>query len=395
MDKLFNCPHCKEKDCVKRIPFNLKRIKVVKVKKEIQRQTENVIESISKVLNKDSLNNVDTSMKFSNNKIINSLPKTIEKKLTIVKPQYKYVRPIPFTKTLPPSKTFVLEPYIPDSKRILIIKKDDEVKIHITEKKLLEPTSYIERIKMISEPTNFVCEAYLAKNGAIILTDVIEKDDRSLKNESLEVRKEVLIQFKIANEANISFIKFYYAKSKEEMLDKVMEWKSKGIITILKSASSTYSENAGWMKLNFAPLLKLDLGCGKRKIRGYFGIDKEKYTCVDKAHNLEKGIPLEDDSCKVVNAHHFMQYHSDPQFMMEEIYRVLKHNGEAIITVPKNVSQLHKSHWNEFAIHYYTDPYLIKKFQTNCYFKIKKAIHRTSITKKVQLTWILEAIKDA
>jgi hypothetical protein len=394
MDKLFNCPHCKEKDCIKRIPFNLKRVKVEKTKKVTPSKIENVIESVSNSLSKDNLTNIDTSMKFSNNKII-GVSQTIEKKLTTIKPQYKYIRPITFTKTLPPSKTFILEPYIPDSKRILIIKKDGEVKIHITEKKLLEPTSYIDRIKMISEPTNFVCEAYLAKNGAIILTDIIEKDDCSLKNEPLEVRKEVLIQSKIANEANISFIKFYYAKNKEEMLNKVMEWKSKGIITILKSASSTYNASAGWMKLNFTPPLKLDLGCGERKIKGYFGIDKNKHTGVDKVYNLEKGIPLEDDSCKVVNAHHFMQYHSNPQFMMEEIYRVLKHGGEAIITVPKQVNQLHKSHWNEFAIHYYTDPYLIKKFQTNCYFKIKKAIQRTSITKKVYLTWILEAVKDA
>lgn len=33
--------------------------------------------------------------------------------------------------------------------------------------------------------------------------------------------------------------------------------------------------------------MKLDLGCGKNKHKGYIGMDKVEYDCVDIVHNLD------------------------------------------------------------------------------------------------------------
>ncbi len=445
-DKLFTCPQCRGEQSVTRIskpvtPIKLKKEKIdVKILDTIQNWgditlVEDIISIVGSTLYKNNPNDVDVVTKFSGIKIIEDAiknvvekrhlqthfikgqshgefvpkydlilkEKPIEKKSTTNPPKYKYLRPIQFSKKMLNTEKFILEPLIQDAKRILIIRKNNEIKIHLTENKLLKNDSYINRIKMIEEPVDFIYDAYLTRNGTIVLTDIIEKDSCNLKNDPLLSRKTFLIKSKIPREANVAFIKFYYAKSKEEMINKVSEWKAKGIGVILKPAFSTYKEDVGWMKFDFKPLIKLDLGCGKRKAKRYFGIDKNKYDGVDKVYDLEKGIPLEDNSCQIVRANHFVEHHTNPQFIMEEIYRVLKHKGTVIIAVPEASTwgaqnhPDHKSFWSEFSIDYYTEPYLIKKFHTNCLFKIRKSrklIFTTNGIKRVHLIWVLEAIKD-
>lgn len=447
MTKLFVCPKCRAQDTVKRVSMRVPKLKSKKEKIDINKLdtlqnwgditlVEDILSVVGSSLYKANPNDVDVTTKFTGlkpfedaiKKVVlkkhlqthfikgashgESLPKydlvlkekPLEKKASTNPPKYKYVRPIPFTKKMLNTEKFIVEPLIQEAQRATIIRKNGEVKIHLSEHKLLNNETFIKRVQMIEEPTDFVYEGYITKSSTIILTDIIEKDECNLRNDPLLSRKTFLIKSKIPRVANIAFIKFYYAKSKEEMLDRVAQRKSQGLGVILKPAFSKYREDAGWIKLDFKPLVKLDLGCGKRKAKGYFGIDKEQYEGVDKVYNLEKRIPLEDSSCKIVRANHFVEHHSNPQFIMEEIYRVLKHGGTTIIAVPESSTRGaqnhpdHKSFWNEFSIDYYTEPYLIKKFKTNCLFKIKKFVKRILMTngiKRVHLVWVLEAIKDA
>lgn len=51
------------------------------------------------------------------------------------------------------------------------------------------------------------------------------------------------------------------------------------------------------------------------------------------AHNLDKGIPLSSTSVSVVCCEASLAYFSDPEFMIDEIHRVLKHKGVCVVQI--------------------------------------------------------------
>lgn len=108
-------------------------------------------------------------------------------------------------------------------------------------------------------------------------------------------------------------------------------------------------------------LLLVDIGGGLNPLSNYLTIDKEG------AHvnwDLNKGIPLPDNSVGVLNASHVLEHLKDPIFSMREIHRVLAHGGWAFIEVPSTDGRgafqdpTHVSYWNENSFLYYTDAYL-------------------------------------
>jgi glycosyltransferase involved in cell wall biosynthesis len=108
-------------------------------------------------------------------------------------------------------------------------------------------------------------------------------------------------------------------------------------------------------------LLKVDIGGGLNPKPGYLTIDKEGAQI---NHNLDKGIPLPDNSVGVINASHVIEHLKDPIKTMREIHRVLAHGGWAFIEVPSTDGRgafqdpTHVSYWNENSFLYYTDGYL-------------------------------------
>ena len=397
---------------------------------------EDVVSVVGSTLYKNNPNDVDVCCKFSGIKIIEDAikevlqkrhmaghiiyglshgeyvpkydlvlkEKQIEKKEPIIKPDYKYIEPIKYINKTWNTEKFIVEPYINNSKRILIIRKDENISIYTSNTHLLKNESLIKRVEMIQEPKDFIYDGFLLKNGTIVLQDIIEKDCCNLKNDPLLSRKTFLIKSKIPREANIAFMKFMYCKSKEELVKKLQYYKDKNMKCIIKPAFSKYNNEAQWMKVDFSEPLKIDIGCGRHKEKGFIGIDKVKYNdSIDIVYDLEKGIPIESNSCSVVRANHFVEHLSNPQFIMEEVYRVLKDNGEAIITVPHKdtwgakAHPEHKSFFDENSMEYYTNAYFIKKYQSKCYFRLEKLIKKVFFTngiKRVHLTFILKAIKS-
>tara|TARA_R110002020_G_scaffold281534_5_gene497229 strand:- start:3859 stop:5142 length:1284 start_codon:yes stop_codon:yes gene_type:complete len=105
-------------------------------------------------------------------------------------------------------------------------------------------------------------------------------------------------------------------------------------------------------------LMKVDLGGGIYGKPGYTTIDKEGGDIV---WDLDKGIPLEDNSVGVINASHVVEHLKDPLATMKEIHRVLCHGGWAMIEVPSTdgrgawMDPTHVSYWNENSFLYYTN----------------------------------------
>lgn len=79
---------------------------------------------------------------------------------------------------------------------------------------------------------------------------------------------------------------------------------------------------------------KIELGCGKTKSQGYIGIDRFQLPGVDIVADLNRGIPLDDDSVDVILAGHSLEHFDDIFFTMQEIYRVLKDKGILMVIAP-------------------------------------------------------------
>lgn len=111
-------------------------------------------------------------------------------------------------------------------------------------------------------------------------------------------------------------------------------------------------------------LVRLDLGCGKRKPKGYIGIDKDPESNADIIYDLEIGIPYSDNSVDEVRAYHILE-HLDPMHIMPEIHRVLKPGGRLVFEVPSTdghgafAHPEHKSFWNTDSIAFWTKDELL------------------------------------
>jgi hypothetical protein len=107
------------------------------------------------------------------------------------------------------------------------------------------------------------------------------------------------------------------------------------------------------------PLLKLDLCCATRKPEGYYGIDIYPFPGVDKVYDLNKGIPLEDDSCKEVRAHDAIEHMVDGMHILKEIWRVCINGALIDILVPSTDGRgawqdlTHKSFFNNNSFGYW------------------------------------------
>ena len=81
--------------------------------------------------------------------------------------------------------------------------------------------------------------------------------------------------------------------------------------------------------------LKINLGCGDKRINGYVNVDKFKSDESVCLVNLEEAkLPFDDESCKEVFADNVMEHINNLLPLMNEIWRVLRHNGLFYAIVP-------------------------------------------------------------
>ncbi|MBU0536066.1 MAG: hypothetical protein KKE20_03820 [Nanoarchaeota archaeon] len=94
--------------------------------------------------------------------------------------------------------------------------------------------------------------------------------------------------------------------------------------------------------------MKLELGCGNAKKKGFYGIDLLKYPCVDKVWDLNKGIPLKNNTVSEIYTAHFLEHIDDLNFMVEEMYRVCKNKARILIRVPHFTTNTYEQHKRNF-----------------------------------------------
>lgn len=110
--------------------------------------------------------------------------------------------------------------------------------------------------------------------------------------------------------------------------------------------------------------IKLNLGCGYRKLPDYVNIDIRREVQPDVIHDIEnQGLPYPDSSVDEVRAYDFLEHiHPDAVLdLMNEIWRVLKPGGILAHFTPSTDGRgafqdpTHRSFWNINSWFYYTD----------------------------------------
>jgi len=97
--------------------------------------------------------------------------------------------------------------------------------------------------------------------------------------------------------------------------------------------------------------LKLNLGCGNIRQEGFINIDIVKTPATDIVADVTKGLPFKDSSVDEVYGRMFLEHVTDFDGVMNEIYRVAKHNAKLTFIVPFCFSYIayHPDHRNFFT----------------------------------------------
>lgn len=106
--------------------------------------------------------------------------------------------------------------------------------------------------------------------------------------------------------------------------------------------------------------MRLHLGCGNDKKKGFINCDKSKQVNPDKVVDLEKKLPFKNDSISIIVANHVLEHIHNFASLMHEMYRICKRGAIISIKTP------FYSSWGQ-----YNDPTHVRSFSpfTFDYFK--------------------------
>lgn len=123
--------------------------------------------------------------------------------------------------------------------------------------------------------------------------------------------------------------------------------------------------------------IKLDLGCGARKRPGYMGLDRAALPGVDIVCDIEKGIPLKDNSVEAVYSNYFLEHVGDLIFLFQELYRVCSDGARIELVVPYYASinafkdPTHRSFFTEETFEYFSgEKWYGSDYKINTNFKV-------------------------
>ena len=107
-------------------------------------------------------------------------------------------------------------------------------------------------------------------------------------------------------------------------------------------------------------LIKLDIGCGKRKKQGFIGIDIDKNGDADIIASV-LDLPFNTNSVDEIYSGNVLEHIENLELLMKEIYRVLKPGGKKHIAVPHFSNPYyysdptHKNFFGLYSFYYYSD----------------------------------------
>lgn len=97
----------------------------------------------------------------------------------------------------------------------------------------------------------------------------------------------------------------------------------------------------------------LDIGCGRHKLPGAFGVDFLDLPGVDCVADLNKPLPFEDGSFDVIHANQVFEHVQNLLGLMAECHRILRPAGMLIAHVPyfrSSWAAIDPTHIRQFSI---------------------------------------------
>lgn len=99
---------------------------------------------------------------------------------------------------------------------------------------------------------------------------------------------------------------------------------------------------------------RIDIGCGREKEQGYFGIDAETLPGVDHAVDLNSNpLPFKDNSIDHIVTYHALEHFANLSHVINEMWRVSKPNGQIFVCVPYYSNHLNLT--NPFHLHQFNE----------------------------------------
>jgi SAM-dependent methyltransferase len=120
----------------------------------------------------------------------------------------------------------------------------------------------------------------------------------------------------------------------------------------------------------------LDLGCGKRKVQGAVGLDRNPHSQADVIHDLDVfPYPFEDNQFDRIFSFDVLEHVSDVIRTLEEIHRLGRNGGRVFLRVPHFSSTLafgdptHKHFFNTQSLDYVCGGFSEYGYETKVLFR--------------------------
>jgi len=118
----------------------------------------------------------------------------------------------------------------------------------------------------------------------------------------------------------------------------------------------------------------LNLGCGFKHMRNAINVDINEIVKPDMIINLEDGkLPFEDNTFKEIHTYHVLEHIHNLIPLMNEIYRVMKFDGQLFIKVPQNegvwADPTHVRGFSILSFRYYCDYPFSEMYGITTHFK--------------------------
>ena len=132
--------------------------------------------------------------------------------------------------------------------------------------------------------------------------------------------------------------------------------------------------------------MKLDIGCGENKKKGFIGIDISKNSNADIIASA-MNFPIKDSTIEEINCSHLVEHlcPQEAQKLFDEIFRVLKEGGRANLKIDREWTKdrllskdpTHKYRFNMREIENMVTNFRVKKVKRKIYrfgYKLRNKI---------------------
>lgn len=108
--------------------------------------------------------------------------------------------------------------------------------------------------------------------------------------------------------------------------------------------------------------MKLNLGCGNKRLEGFLGLDRYPCAAADVLCDVARALPFRDGTVDEVMLDNFIEHVADVPRLMGEILRVCRTEARVVVITPHFTAfaswrdPTHVQHFSYFSMDYFEKP---------------------------------------